>query len=553
MTDVMKKQNKYMTKRTLGAASLVLASILAAPQGNAAALADFQFNEGPNSVTTTSRVNGLVGSLGQAEVPENEPTVTTDTPSQQAGDKALSLTAQQNTDGTFQNTGGFLIVDDSTNPVLNSLLTGPFTMEAWIKPAPEDLRSLEGIMGYGSTLKMGLMNNGELVFTLFGIVDIRSGVYVSYGTWQHVAVVWEPGVGVTFYLDGNPTFVAETRLPGAPGTSFLSVGAEQLANSFIGSMDRVRVHTAALTAEQLDTVAATPKAPLPSTAVAYNFSENAAPFASSATAVRPAISSVPFIAQRSRPQWVTNTPSGATNDYALNFTSGTYVLVPDAPSVIAFNPEDPDFTMEAWVKPEAQPGSKGVIYYYNGPGGAFSFAVTADRKVMVTTLGRLDIGSQATIPNDGNWHHIAAVHEHGQEVRFYVDGVLGDTIAYNMGMLIGERTETEIVIGGEGRGLGNPYRGALDRVRISNEALRVDQLDYLAVPGVTPGAPELAIATVVEVSWPTVPAGYTLQSTMTVEDASSWTAVTNTPLVMEGKYKIYAPTSNQKTYYRLVK
>jgi hypothetical protein len=40
---------------------------------------------------------------------------------------------------------------------------------------------------------------------------------------------------------------------------------------------------------------------------------------------------------------------------------------------------------------------------------------------------------------------------------------------------------------------------------------------------------------------------------MTVEDASSWTAVTNTPLVMEGKYKIYAPTSNQKTYYRLVK
>lgn len=550
----MKKQNTYMSKRTLGMASLMLAGILAAPQGNAAALAEFQFNEGPNSVTTSSRVNGLVGALGQPEVPENEPTVTTDAPSQQAGDKALSLHARQNTtDGTFEATGGFLLVDDGTNPVLSPLLTGPFTMEAWIKPDPADTRALEGIMGYGTTVKLGLMNGGELVFTLLGIVDIRSGMYVSYGTWQHVAAVWQPGVGVTFYVDGNPLFVEETRLPRAALTSYLSIGAEQLANSFIGSMDRVRVHTAALTAEQLDTVAGTPKALLPSTVVAYNFNENAAPFASSAPAVRPAFSSVPFLAQRTRPQWVTNAPSGATNDYALNFTAGTYVLVPDTANVIAFNPDDPDFTMEAWVKPEVPPGAKGVIYFYNGPGGAFSFAVTSDRKVLVTTLGRADISSQATIPNDGNWHHIAAVHEHGKEVRFYVDGVLGHTIGYTLGMLFNERTETQIVMGGEGLGLGNPYRGMLDRVRISNEALRVDQLDYLAVPGVTPGAPELSIGTVVEVAWPTVPAGYKLQSTPTVQDPASWTAVTNTPLILDGKYKVYAPTSNQKIYYRLVK
>lgn len=535
----MKKNTKSM-KRRIGVASLVVASVFAAQQSRAAALVDFPFNEGTNSLTTASRVNGLIGTLGNPEVPANEPVVTTDSPSQLANDKAVTL-----------NGAGFLIVDDSPTPLIN-VATSPFTMEAWVKPDLNDTRTLEGILGYGNTIKMGLMNSGELVFTLFGIVDINSGLYLSYGEWHHVAAVWQPGTGVTFYLDGNPSFIAETRTPLAPTSNYLTVGGERLDNPWMGSIDRVRIHGAALTLEQLDTVAASAKATLASTWVAYNFSENAAPFQSSATAVRPAISSVPFLSQRTRPLWVSDTPSGATNDYALRTSQGTFVIAPDNANAIALNAEDPDFTLEAWVKFGTQPQVRSVVYGYAGPGAAFSLSVTSDRKVWCTTYGKADIASLATVPDDGVWHHIAAVHENGKEVRFYVDGVLGDTVPYTAGVLIGGRTDINFTIGSE-PGLYNPYVGLLDRVRISNEALRPDQLDYLAVPGVNPNAPTLSIATVLEISWPTVPAGYKLQATTNVNDASSWIAVTNAPLASGGKYIIHVPTAGQRSFYRLVK
>lgn len=541
MPEAINKENMMNTKRKIGAATLAIASILVAQQSQAGTLVDFKFNEGTNSLTTSSSVNGLVGTIGNPEVTANEPVVSTDSPSQAADDKSVTL-----------NGAGFLIVDDSTNPVIN-VATSPFTFEAWVKPDLNDTRTLEGILGYGNTVKLGLMNSGQLVFTLFGIVDIPSGLYLSYGEWHHVAAVWEPGNGVTFYLDGSAAFVPETRTPLDPTNRYLTVGGERLDNPWMGGLDRIRIHQAALTAEQIDSVAAAPKAALASTVIAYNFSENAAPFQNSATAVRPAFSSVPFLSARTRPQWVNDTPSGAANDYALRMTQGTFVIAPDNANVISLNPADPDFTLEAWVKFGAQPQARSVVYGYAGPGAAFSLSVTSDRKVNATTYGKADIASQASIPDDGMWHHIAAVHENGKEVRFYVDGVLGDTVAYGSGVLIGERTDINFTIGGDPGGVTNPYLGLVDRIRISDAALSPDQLDYLAIPGVNPNAPTLSIATVLEISWPTVPAGYRLQSTTNVNDASSWTAVTNAPLTTAGKYVIYVPTAGQRSFYRLVK
>lgn len=124
----------------------------------------------------------------------------------------------------------------------------------------------------------------------------------------------------------------------------------------------------------------------------------------------------------------------------------------------------------------------------------------------MTTLGILDQPSNAAIPDDGAWHHVAVVHETGKEFRFYVDGQLGDTVAYTGGVLIGVRTGTEFYLGSEGNG-GLPYAGLMDRVIISAGAVPAEKLDFRAIPGVDPGAPGLSIQTVAEVAWPTVPAG----------------------------------------------
>jgi hypothetical protein len=157
-------------------------------------LAEFQFNEGSGSVTR-STINDLTGTLGLAANPDNVPQVITDSPSGAANDRAVQLM------GT-----GYLLVDDRTDPLL-ALATEPFTVETWVRWDGMDFDQYNGLMAYGGAYKLGL-NSGQIIWTLFGVVDIESGhILPSDNLWHHVAAVYEPGVGVTIYLDGVPSFI----------------------------------------------------------------------------------------------------------------------------------------------------------------------------------------------------------------------------------------------------------------------------------------------------------------------------------------------------------
>lgn len=499
-------------------------------------LAEFNFNEGTGNITR-SLTNDLTGSLGVPANPANIPESSTDTPSGAAGDRSVKLM------GT-----GFLLVDDSSSPIL-AVSTEPLTLETWIKWDGTDPDRYNGILAYGGSYKLGL-DNGQILWTLFGIVDVYSGHSLPPdGAWHHVAAAFEPGVGVTVYLDGSPLFVAETRAMRAFGNSRFSIGSEGLGNQVQASLDRVRVHKGLLGADQLDSVAATPKAPLATTLVAYNFNEATMPYQSSASTARPTVTSEAFNASNSGPVFSTDSPSGKAGDFSMEFASaGRRVIVPDTNTAIRL--ENGDFTIQAWVKFGPQT-ARSVLFFNNGPGGAVSFSIL-NRRVFVTTLGILDRDSTAAIPDDGGWHHIAVVHESGKEFRFYVDGVLGDTKAYTSNVLIDVRTQDTFYLGSEPNG-GLPFVGKMDRVRVSKGIVEPKDLDFRAIPGVDPGAPELTIKPMVEVSWPSLPAGYVLQSTFNVEDARSWVTVTNTPLAADGTYRFYFPVTAQKTFYRLLK
>jgi len=80
-----------------------------------------------------------------------------------------------------------------------------------------------------------------------------------------------------------------------------------------------------------------------------------------------------------------------------------------------------------------------------------------------------------------------------------------------------------------------------------------EELDWRVIPGVDPLAPEISIRTVVEVAWPTLPAGYVLQSTTTIADPTSWVNVPGTPYAGDGQYRFYFTPSAVKTFYRLIK
>lgn len=522
--------------------ALLLAGVLVAANTLFAqtTLLQLGFNEGTGT-TISSQVNGLVGTLGDPIDPANEPTIVADSPSGKSGDTAAKM------NGT-----GFLVVDDSVNPILD-IRTNQFTMEAWVKVDPADTYEWHGIMAYGGAYKLGL-HNDELIFTLFGVVDIFSGMTLTYDEWHHVAIVWNPGVGVTFFLDGgNEVFVAETRGMRALQNNILGIGSEGLATPILATLDRARIHNEALTLDQLDSVADTPKAIRASTLVAYNFNETALPFKNAASTDRPAISYNTYQENLNKGMFSSDTPSGQAGDFSLKFGRGQHAIIPDPSTLVGFDQENSSFTLETWVKYQSadQPGTRSVLFWNNAPGGALSFSVTQNRHVFLTALGIVDQDSNAIIPDDGGWHHIAVVHEFGVAFRFYVDGSLADTVPYTQGVIF-TRTDTNMQLGSEPGG-GLQFVGSMDRFRVTKGVLTPDQMDWWPVPGVQPGAPSLTIESTVKISWPTVPSGYNLQQSTDLNEPRVWTAVTNTPLTGEGSFFVVLPTTGQKTFYRLYK
>ena len=171
-----------------GGSILSLLLVLTALQGgfvsaqNSGEIYMWNFNEG-EGLTVADDSGQFTAQLGD---PVRLPVVQNDSPSGQADDRSVIPY------------GGFE-VDDSENPVLN-LQQGPVTIEAWIKPV--NLTGAQDIVRIGNSLKAGFTGT-NLVFTLLGVVDVIPDVLIPVdNAWHHVAYAWEPGVGVTFYLDG---------------------------------------------------------------------------------------------------------------------------------------------------------------------------------------------------------------------------------------------------------------------------------------------------------------------------------------------------------------
>jgi hypothetical protein len=180
------------------------------------------------------------------------------------------------------------------------------------------------------------------------------------------------------------------------------------------------------------------------------------------------------------PTFTNDTPSALAGDFALQFAAGQRVVVPDPTKVLALDTANPHFTIQAWLK-FANPSTRSVFFYNNGPGGAVSASVsTNNRNAFVTTLGVLDQPSTALIPDDNAWHHLAIVHEARKEFRFYIDGTLAQTIPYTRNVIF-TRTNQVFYIGAEPTG-NLQYVGLLDRLRYSKAMLAPEQLDSKRVP-----------------------------------------------------------------------
>ncbi len=126
--------------------------------------------------------------------------------------------------------------------------TGSLTIEAWVKPSGNGVRTIvmKGSNGYGLALgDIDADNQAPLLYTIDGTLTnaLRSQLTVENGRWQHVAVVVDGIEGTTtFFVDGR----ADTPLSSAVisnNTSALSIGRRGGSNDryYWGELDEVRL------------------------------------------------------------------------------------------------------------------------------------------------------------------------------------------------------------------------------------------------------------------------------------------------------------------------
>ena len=451
-------------------------------------LLDFQFNEG-QGITSASSVGSTVLTLGKGFDVSNDPVGSTDSPSGMTGDLAGEFNGIGWCSGTFDG-----------EPLD---LTKPVTWEAWVNIDAERVGDYEDYFRLANTFKIGADTNHCFEVTLLGVEDIRSKVIqmTAGGGWTHVAAVWKPGVGVTFFQDGyEMDSVESTNLPKdyQSQSKVLTIGSDNRGGClFKGKLDRMRVYNRALANYELDSNPANPM-PIGDAVFAWDFDNEVLPFEGKGQ------NPVSLTAGRIQIAWSASAPARDVDPFADDFSvyidnrgTGDYAYkyaTFDCDTIDFGDTSDASFTLEAWFKGLSKSELKQVFFQTwsstTGKCPRLSFAIASDFTVYLTTMGVYDIYTGAAIPEDGGWHHIACTFDQpNKKLLTYVDGKLASDQARNWdadGEPIGSfdvRFDTQDsdsnmgTIGAEHAAYA-PFTGYVDRLRFWKGVLSQSQLDY---------------------------------------------------------------------------
>jgi uncharacterized protein YjdB len=177
-------------------------------------------------------------------------------------------------------------------------------------------------------------------------------------------------------------------------------------------------------------------------------------------------------------------------------------------------------TLAAWINTTNASRYEAIISKYSAAGSSWGYIFRTDQNgFLEMTFGGGDVTTSTvtaidtTKINDGNWHHVAAVVNIGQNVQFYIDGNLSST--FTIGTIGNGDNWSNLVVGvNPWTGAGNYFTGDIDEVRVYNRALSAAEVATVyqiggggpaatlnsitvtpASPMVLPGATQSMIAT----------------------------------------------------------
>lgn len=170
-------------------------------------------------------------------------------------------------------------------------------------------------------------------------------------------------------------------------------------------------------------------------------------------------------------------PSGADGDLAIEIPTAEGMVVDDS-ALMVLDILSP-MTLQCWVKSDGfNITAEGVgIISYGGGGGGYELGVNSAGNIRYLLRGAAEFDSGVPFPFDGEWHHLAAVNDFdaGQltiyldgEAVFTESGIPDNTLGSTKALFVGRIGVTPNWIA---------FEGALDRVRVSQEAVAADDLD----------------------------------------------------------------------------
>ncbi|RJR22588.1 MAG: DUF2341 domain-containing protein [Nitrospiraceae bacterium] len=126
------------------------------------------------------------------------------------------------------------------------------TMEAWVYPTSTSSGRHEVISTDNGGYDWSLLRNGGTWTVFNGTGEFSTGLSVEINQWQHIAAVFTPGTGVTFYKNGQQTASTSTISYDA-STAGVVIGSRSAGEEFFdGKIDDVAVYNRALTSSEIE-------------------------------------------------------------------------------------------------------------------------------------------------------------------------------------------------------------------------------------------------------------------------------------------------------------
>ena len=211
---------------------------------------DLVLSQSPAGYWRLSDGSGTVAadSSGHGDPGTYEPGVTLAQPGPLAG----------NADTSARLNGGYVSVPDSAaiSPA------GPFTLEAWVRPAsvvpapgPGIIEKYDTPANNGYALRLDGSNRVQAwILGASSYVNVTGSTVLPVGQWSYVAAVYD-GHSLTVYVNGMPDGTAATTLNPAAGQDSMKIGArgDDANQRFDGNLAEVAVYDQALSAQQVAT------------------------------------------------------------------------------------------------------------------------------------------------------------------------------------------------------------------------------------------------------------------------------------------------------------